>query len=966
MEQLSFNFDVVAEEAPPAPTVTSGPTVPLSKEVWQQKYANGTETHAEAMARIAKALGDSEEHTAKFQEILSEMRFLPAGRIQAGAGSPKRVTYLNCFLSGEIFDSMDSIMDAAKEAAETMRMGGGIGFNFGRIRPRGDLIKSLDSRASGPISFMGIFNAVCQTIASAGHRRGAMMGTLPCSHPDIFEFVRAKRNEESLRGFNISVLCTDEFMEAVKADGDYNLTFEGKVYRTIRARELWDEIMMSTWDWAEPGILFIDRINRENNVSYAHEIMGVNPCVTGDTRLATSRGLVTVKELFDSQEQLSVVADKRILNSGLGVEFRDAVPVFQTSEMAKVYKVTTKAGYSIRATDWHGFFVAGREKEITRLKDLQVGQKLLIQSGEGGFGLQGYPELGRVLGFITGDGHISGEIPKATIGFWGLDTEYADSLAQDVEVILKRETNSHKKVSPYATIARKYRGIGSTVLARVLARYGFTKETKLKVPDVIWKGNRETVVAYLQGLFETDGTINRCVDTCSVRLSSSHRSLLEEVQILLSNFGVYSTISSRRKPGYRNMPKNDGTGEMKAYFCKENFELIIDGSSREIFMEEIGFYGLRKQEKYLDWKVGKALYKKQPFTSEISSIEEDGYEPVYDTTQPDMNTVIFNGLVTSQCGEVPLQPYGACLLGSFNMVKYLNEEAKEFDWHTLIQDISTVVRAMDNVNDVSPFPLPAQKEEARKYRRIGLGVTGMANALEFLGHSYASDSYLTEQDKILETLCNAAYQASAYLAKEKGVFPRFDKEKFLNSPFVQRLAEPTKALIREYGVRNSHLTSLAPTGTISLTADNVSSGIEPVFSHSYTRTIQTFDGPVVEAVKDYAYAKWGIKGRTSGECPVEDHVAVLARAQRFVDQAVSKTCNVGNRVTFDEFKDVYMLAYEKGCKGITTFRAAGKRYGILNETTKKDDKPEQEATLDVAPAAEACYYDPSTGKKSCE
>lgn len=594
MEQLPFNFDVVAEEAPPAPTVTSGPTVPLSKEIWQQKYANGAETHAEAMARIAKALGDSEEHTAKFQEILSEMRFLPAGRIQAGAGSPKRVTLMNCYVSGTIEDSMESIMATATQAAETMRMGGGIGYNFSNIRPRGDYIKSLDSRASGPVSFMGIFDAVCQTIASAGHRRGAQMGVLNCSHPSIREFIRAKRNQDRLKGFNVSVAVTDEFMEAVKADGDFNLRFKGKIYETVRARELWDEIMLSTWDWAEPGVLFIDRINNLNNLRY--------------------------------------------------VEYIDA---------------------------------------------------------------------------------------------------------------------------------------------------------------------------------------------------------------------------------------------------------------------------------------------------------------------------------TNPCGEQPLGPHSACLLGSFNLVKYLREDTKEFDWETFIKDIPVVVQAMDSVNDISVFPLPEQREQALAKRRMGLGITGAANALEFLGYPYASAEYLAFQDKVLDTLKNVAYQASSYVAKMKGPFPLFDRDKYLSSPFIQGLSKMTQDMISAYGIRNSHLISIAPTGTISLSADNISSGIEPVFNHSYTRQIQTFDGPITEEVKDYGYARWGLKGRTANECSVYDHVQVLANAQKHSDSAVSKTCNVGERVTFDEFKDVYMLAYEKGCKGITTFRAAGKRYGILNETTKKDDKPEQEATLDVAPAAEACYINPVTGAKEC-
>jgi ribonucleoside-diphosphate reductase alpha chain len=301
------------------------------------------------------------------------------------------------------------------------------------------------------------------------------------------------------------------------------------------------------------------------------------------------------------------------------------------------------------------------------------------------------------------------------------------------------------------------------------------------------------------------------------------------------------------------------------------------------------------------------------------------------------------------------------------MVRYIDAHKKDFNWELFIKDIPVVVRAMDNVTDRTVYPLEVQKDNAMKRRRMGLGVTGMANALEFLGHPYASEGYLKMQDSIMDTLKNVAYQASAYLANEKGSFPLFDKAKFLDAHFIKSLSPVTRNMIETYGIRNSHLISFAPTGTISLTADNVSSGIEPVFSHSYTRTIQTFEGPVTEEVKDYAYAKWGLKGKTSSECTVMDHVNVLANAQKHCDSAVSKTCNVGDRVTFDEFKDVYMRAYELGCKGITTFRASGKRYGVLNElpAEKPEEAPKVEEKKDVDSGAEACYYNPITGAKEC-
>ena len=256
-----------------------GPSMPISQEIDAMKYRQEDEDFNGKVLRIASTLSDNEEHKLDLEDILGNMRFLPAGRVQSAIGSRRITTAYNCFVSGEVKDSMNEIMARAAEAAETMRRGGGIGYDFSNIRPKGDTIKSLQSKASGPVSFMGIFDAICQTIASSGHRRGAQMGCLLVSHPDIYEFIRAKRNSDKLTGFNVSVLITDSFMQAITAEDDsYDLVFEGKVYETISARDLWNEIMESTWDWAEPGVLFVDRINELNNLSYCETISATNPC----------------------------------------------------------------------------------------------------------------------------------------------------------------------------------------------------------------------------------------------------------------------------------------------------------------------------------------------------------------------------------------------------------------------------------------------------------------------------------------------------------------------------------------------------------------------------------------------------------------------------------------------------------------------------------------------------------------
>lgn len=565
-----------------------GPKTRISKEIHALKYRSEGESFEEGVNRFAGALTESNEEFYKLREILLNQRFMGGGRTQLAVGSTRKTTAFNCYVSETIKDSFDSIMEVVRQAGKTMRMGGGIGYDFSNLRPRGALIRTLGSSSSGPISFMGIFDSTCKTVSSAGHRRGAQMGVLRVDHPDIEEFITAKQNTDHLTAFNISIGITDEFMECVLAKTDFDLVFEGVVYKTVDAAALWDKIMRATWDWAEPGVLFIDRINNDNNLYYCEEIVATNPC-----------------------------------------------------------------------------------------------------------------------------------------------------------------------------------------------------------------------------------------------------------------------------------------------------------------------------------------------------------------------------------GEQPLPKHGACLLGSFNLTKYVDfddEGTRSFNFAQFLLDIPIVVRAMDCVHDVSLFPLEEQHQESINKRRMGLGVTGLANAVEALGFPYGSQKFLEVSEKIFEYFRNEVYKTSVHLAKEKGAFPAFEAEKYLEATFIKSLPEEIREGIRKHGIRNSHLLSFAPTGTISLTADNVSGGIEPTFSHSYDRTIQTEDGPIVEEVMDYAYRYFNVKGKTATECTADDHLNVLALATKYVDSAVSKTINVSPTMDWEEFKAIYIKAWKMGCKGCTTFNSGGKRYGILNE------KPAEE---EVKQDAEACFIDPTTGQKEC-
>lgn len=539
-----------------------GPQLAFADQLHAEKYRGPGEPFREAMNRVSSTLSDDSAHHKTLRNILLGQRFLPAGRVQAAIGSTKAVTPYNCFVSGTIEDSFvdghGSIMDRAKAAAATMRMGGGIGYDFSTLRPRNALIKKLQSRSSGPVSFMEIYDAVCRCIASSGHRRGAQMGVLRIDHPDIEEFIHAKQNGTRLSGFNISVAVTDEFMECMLTGMPFELRFGGEVHKEVDPVALWETLMRSTWDWAEPGVLFIDRINEMNNLWYCETIAATNPC-----------------------------------------------------------------------------------------------------------------------------------------------------------------------------------------------------------------------------------------------------------------------------------------------------------------------------------------------------------------------------------GEQPLPPDGACLLGSFNLVKYM--DGKDFDWDQFIMDIPPVVRAMDNIVDRAVYPLYEQEKEAKSKRRMGLGVTGLANAIEWIGAPYGSTEFRMIEASILECLRNEAYLASSELAVEKGAFPLYDKERYTQGKFITNLPEPIRERIARNGMRNSHLTSIAPAGTISLTADNVSSGLEPVIFHSVSRTVMMDSGPEQQEIPDYGVRVFGHRGKVSADVTVEEHLAVLETAVPYVDSSISKTCNVSSDTPWADFKDIYVRAWHSRCKGLTTFQMGGKREGIMEE-----------------------------------
>lgn len=820
-----------------------GPTLSISEEISQMKYRSKGESFKEAMIRVADALKDNEEHYLQFKEILLDQRFLPAGRVQAAMGAPREVTSFNCFVSGTLEDSMDSIMEKAAEAAQTMRLGGGIGYDFSSLRPRGDHIASLDSRSSGPISFMGIFDAICKTIASAGHRRGAQMGVLRVDHPDIEEFIKAKNNSTTLTQFNISVGITDEFMDAVIHDKMFDLKFDGRVYKTVRAKYLWDEIMRGSWDWAEPGVLFIDTINKKNNLGYCETIAATNPCLHPDTLIETVEGRVRIADIKEPTIVYTSMPD-----GSLGMARSTASWV--SKKNAKVWKITTHNGKEVKVTPDHKLLV--HDKGWVKACDLVLGDRIV-------------------------------QLCRARRG-----SEYSG-------VKLTTENNRAYRMEHRMIAEAVYGDLGDNVVHHI-----------------------------------NNDTYDNHIDNFEIMAEEEHNKL----------------TASSTHPQSHQVHGGDG-------------RFIATGKSPK---------RITPMPEHL-----KSNMKNQISNAVVEIVPDYETTDVYDLTVEGTHNMIGNFMVAHNCGEQPLPPYGACLLGSFNLVKYIYTDGegvgkiRAFNYEALKHDIAPVVRAMDNVIDRTVYPLEEQRMEAQSKRRMGLGVTGVANAGEALGFEYGSPEFLEWLEEVMTVIRDTCYQSSISLALEKGPFPMLIADKYLESGFARTLPENIRRDIHNYGIRNSHLLSVAPTGTISLSADNVSSGIEPVFSHSYERTIQTFEGPKVEKVEDYGFRVFGVKGKTANELSVFDHVKVLNTASRFVDSACSKTCNVGDDVTWDQFKDVYMQAYLGGASGCTTFRASGKRYGILNAAAVEDvaEEPEKEED-DFVEESGACYYDPSTGLRQCE
>lgn len=894
-----------------------------------------------------------------FFNMMADGRFMPNSPTLMNAG--RELQQLSACFVLPLEDSMEGIFTALKNMALVQKTGGGTGFAFDRLRPSNDLVKSTNGVASGPLSFLKIFDAATEAVKQGGTRRGANMGSLIYNHPNILEFICCKEKEDEINNFNLSVTVSDEFMR--KATGEdpeslYNLINPRtkQIYcdpetgnpAQLDARAVFDLIVQKAWGKGDPGIIFIDRMNEFNPTPQIGIYETTNPCVPGDTFVLTSKGPKQVKDLIGKKSTLMINGQAH-----------------QTTEQGFFYTgkkplvtVTTKEGYSFKATGNHLVLRVSKktrwktDTEWIKTENLEPGDKLVLHDHRqliSWDGLYGENE-GYLIGLLIGDGTLKTD--KVLLSAWP-DQHSAGMMEAAFEAAKTLPHRADFKGWWKVSERNEYR-MSLAALRKLAVNLGMRPGDKLITPYLETGTSSDFAKGFLRGFFDADGSVQGSQEKgFSVRLAQSNSERLEAVQRILARFGIISNLYLQRRNAKETVLPNGKNGSA-TYTTKPQHELIISKDNVAVFADRIGFCDLEKQEKLSKTLTAyKRKLNREPFSATLLSLTPDREEAVYDVQVPGINAFDANGFVVHNCGEQPLLPYEACCLGSINLGRFVDNKAA-IDWEQLMQTVKTAVHFLDNVIDASNYVIPeiaAMHKEGN--RKIGLGIMGWHDLLVRLGITYDSDKAIDTAEEVMSFIREEAKKESVKLALERDVFPNFSGS----------IYDTGKA---EDRVRNATRTTIAPTGTISILA-SASSGIEPYFSIAFIRKniLGGLDLPEVnplfleiaqkegfysdELIQEIAStgripetsevpAKYKELFKTAMEIDYDWHVKHQAAFQKYTDNAVSKTINLKQNATIDDVKNAYINAWEAGCKGITIYRDSSRSKQVLNvgDGTKDD------------------------------
>ena len=960
------------------------------------------ESPSEIFLRTARVVAEAEnnyrngigviEVREKFFEMMYEMRFVPNGRTMANAGT-KHGQLANCFvlpIEDDLGKGTDSIFSVLRKAILTLQTGGGVGFSFGGIRPKGANIGSSKGRATGAVSFIKVYDTAFWVIGQGGGRRSAAMAVLPVWHPDIYEFIKAKSAEGVITNFNISVGITDEFMRAVKNDDEFALRHpeNGNLWKMVPARELYQEIVKYAHGNGEPGVLFLDAGERDNPVPHLYKLEATNPCVTGDTLVATPSGYKPVSEIKKGEEINTVLGAGKVKN-------------VEVHESAEVYLVKLSDGSEIRVTAAHQFHVRSTKAkffEPVRLDKMRIGDMVRVFPGQipnnkppASKVKIGDRDYGFLVGLLLGDGcYTERGLSKNVVRVSTHDDEHEwnELIKQKFALVGANDMYTYVNKDSHSMMMDPKPGKIVTEWVRSLKLTPAISLDK-DIPMEYVNSNREFLAGMLDGLFSTDGSVDLSTNHPIVRFHTGSVKLARKVRLVLLMFGIHGRVIKSRRATHK-------TANGRVISNKNpKYDVVIVGESFGQFFKQIKLSHPDKQLRMREAAL-KTNFTGGNWAAQVKSIEKVGTERVYDLYEEESDTWITNGYVSRGCGEQYLGPYENCCLGSLNMrehvkrIKQVGATKYGLDWDQLEETIRLAVRFLDNVIDANKYvpAVPELEEAAHKIRRIGLSIMGIGDMMYLLGERYGSKRGQELASQLLEFIRFKAMEASVELAKHRGAFPAikgsiYDPDNFRfapNKPLVKHVSDfgrpklnwrELTAKIKKFGIRNAAQTTVAPTGSIATISGLEGYGCEPVFALSYVR--HTREGAEKEGKEwremyytsslfDLALKHEGIvkKDRmkifeevranngsaqglasvpkkiretfvVSSDLTVEEHVRMQAVMQRWVDNSISKTINFPANAKESEVAEAYRLGWELGLKGMTVYVEGSRDVVVLEK-----------------------------------